>query len=128
LSEGNIITATDNNRQQVYYFVATGNADESIATLRLRSGYPSASLRVKKTATLSSIKELKVELSVATMILIVQKAGIKKKLKVKTVKNEFISRMTRNDRMPGTKKSKIKKPGNPGFWYKELSLFKAFLL
>ncbi|MDB5248886.1 MAG: hypothetical protein JWQ40_3280 [Segetibacter sp.] len=82
----------------------------------------------KKTPTLSSIKELKVELSVATMILIVQKAGIKKKLKVKTVKNEFISRMTRNDRMPGTKKSKIKKPGNPGFWYIELSLFKAFLL
>ncbi|MDB5247399.1 MAG: hypothetical protein JWQ40_1793 [Segetibacter sp.] len=39
----------------------------------------------KKTATLSSIKELKVELSVATMILIVQKAGIKKTLKIKTV-------------------------------------------
>jgi hypothetical protein len=30
----------------------------------------------KKTTTLSSIKELKVELSVATKILIVQKAGI----------------------------------------------------
>ncbi|MDB5246061.1 MAG: hypothetical protein JWQ40_455 [Segetibacter sp.] len=32
----------------------------------------------EKTSTLGSIKELKVELSVATMILIVQKAGIKK--------------------------------------------------
>jgi hypothetical protein len=40
---------------------------------------------------LSSIKELKVELSVATMILIVQKAGIKKQKKQEN-KNEVISR------------------------------------
>ncbi|MDB5248735.1 MAG: hypothetical protein JWQ40_3129, partial [Segetibacter sp.] len=35
---------------------------------------------------------LKVELSVATMILIVQKAGIKKNTKNQDSKNEFISR------------------------------------
>jgi hypothetical protein len=96
LSEVDIITPTDKNKHQLYPFVATGNADERIATLRLRSGYlPFGKLRVKKNATLSSIEELKVELSVATMILIVQKAGIQKKIKNQDSKNEFINREAR---------------------------------
>ncbi|MDB5250191.1 MAG: hypothetical protein JWQ40_4585 [Segetibacter sp.] len=49
------------------------------------SVHPSASPTVKN-ATLSSIKELKVELSVATMIRLVQKAGIQKNIKIKTAK------------------------------------------
>jgi hypothetical protein len=40
-----------------------------------------------------SIKELKVELSVATMILIVQKAGIKKNIKNQDSNKQFISSM-----------------------------------
>ncbi|MDB5248345.1 MAG: hypothetical protein JWQ40_2739 [Segetibacter sp.] len=58
--------------------------------MRRKDCDPSASLRGKKNATLSSIKELKVELSVATMILIVQKAGIKKTLQIKTAKTSAL--------------------------------------
>jgi hypothetical protein len=89
LSEANIIAPSHKNTHQLYSFVATSNADERIAPF----GFVQGTLRQvqgKKTATLSFIKELKVELSVATMILIVQKAGIKKTLKIKTAKTSSL--------------------------------------
>jgi hypothetical protein len=39
LSEANIITPIDKNKYQLYSFVATSNAAERIATLRLKSPF-----------------------------------------------------------------------------------------